>query len=232
MSFDPYEILGVPRDVDAKDLKDAFKKRSKETHPDVNGTGDDAEFKNVKQAYDLLSNEEERAFYDATGLMRNVSEQQFRTQMFNCLKVSFDDTIKQCFDDGIRITNFGILEHMRRSIQNGIDSIAEKIDTMKSQIDQLTEMRNVIKREDDEENLFSARMAEMIEEREKTLLEHVNAHKVVEMTLAEVNRYKSTTEMMMAMERERAEMAAAARFWGTSSSTDRNPWNTWGGSHG
>lgn len=232
MSFDPYEILGVARDVEAKDLKDAFKKRSKETHPDVNGTGDDTEFKIVKQAYDLLSNEEERAFFDATGLMRNVSEQQLRTQMFQTLKASFDDTIKKCFDEGVRITNFGILEHMKKSIQHGLDTIGEAIDAITSQIDQLVEMRKAITRDDDEENLFSMRMGEMVDEREKTLLEHVNAHKVVEMTLAEVSKYTSTTEMMMAMERERADMELAARFWGATPQSHRNPWNTWSGTHG
>lgn len=228
MSFDPYEILGVPRDVDARGLKVAFKGRSKATHPDVNGTGDDTDFIRVKKAYDILTNEEERSFFDATGLLRSVSEQNFRAQMFNTLKVSFDDTITQCFDQGIRITDFAILEFMRKKIESGLANLAESIDTMKHQIDQLTEMRSAIKRSDDEENLFSIRIGEMIEERESKLLEHVNGHKVVEMTLAEVNKYTSTTEMMMAMERERAEAEAVRQAspwaWGTSTSSS---WSSW-----
>lgn len=59
---DPYEVLGVSRAAGAWQIKAAFRKRSKATHPDHGGSSE--EFAAVVEAYDILRDPEKRAAYD------------------------------------------------------------------------------------------------------------------------------------------------------------------------
>ncbi len=64
-----YEILGVSRTADDKELKSAFRRLAKKHHPDANRDDKTAEqkFKEVSEAYDVLKNEQSRAAYDRFG---------------------------------------------------------------------------------------------------------------------------------------------------------------------
>jgi molecular chaperone DnaJ len=65
---DYYEILGVPRDAEAKAIKDAFRKLALQYHPDRNKSPDaEARFKEIAAAYAVLSDPKKRAEYDAGG---------------------------------------------------------------------------------------------------------------------------------------------------------------------
>ena len=61
-----YDILGIDKSASKKEIKTAYKKRAKETHPDKKG-GDEEEFKAVKEAYEVLIDDDRRAIYDETG---------------------------------------------------------------------------------------------------------------------------------------------------------------------
>ena len=69
MPADPYELLGVSRDADETQIKKAFRKLARELHPDVNQHDEHAEhrFKEVAEAYEILSDSERRATYDRYG---------------------------------------------------------------------------------------------------------------------------------------------------------------------
>jgi len=67
-SVDYYEVLSVARDASADDIKKAFRRKARETHPDVNDTHDAEEvFKGINEAYEVLSDPEKRARYDRFG---------------------------------------------------------------------------------------------------------------------------------------------------------------------
>jgi curved DNA-binding protein len=68
---DYYETLGVPRDADAKKIKAAYRKLARKWHPDLH-TGKDKEraeekFKEINEAYEVLSDADKRAKYDRLG---------------------------------------------------------------------------------------------------------------------------------------------------------------------
>ena len=63
-----YEILEVPRDASTNDIRAAYKKQARKWHPDRNfGNTEEAEhmFKEISAAYEVLSDKNERAWYDA-----------------------------------------------------------------------------------------------------------------------------------------------------------------------
>lgn len=65
---DYYEVLGVSRDADAKEIKSAFKKLAKEYHPDISKEADaEDKFKEIQEAYAVLSDDDKRRQYDQYG---------------------------------------------------------------------------------------------------------------------------------------------------------------------
>ena len=65
---DYYEILGVGRDATDEDIKRAFRKLAFQYHPDHNRSdGAEEKFKEINEAYEVLSDPEKRAAYDRYG---------------------------------------------------------------------------------------------------------------------------------------------------------------------
>ena len=66
MKKDYYQILGVAKDASPEQLKDAYRKLAHKHHPDKSG-GDEKKFKEINEAYQILSSKEKRAQYDQFG---------------------------------------------------------------------------------------------------------------------------------------------------------------------
>jgi molecular chaperone DnaJ len=66
---DYYELLGVPRKATAKDIRNSFRKLARKYHPDLNPGDKSAEekFKQLQEAYDVLSDSKKRQMYDQYG---------------------------------------------------------------------------------------------------------------------------------------------------------------------
>lgn len=70
MSKDYYQVLGIDKKASADEVKKAFRKLAHKYHPDKK-TGDEAKFKEISEAYGVLSNENKRQEYDAYGKVFN-----------------------------------------------------------------------------------------------------------------------------------------------------------------
>ncbi len=78
MAFiDYYKVMGIPKDTPQKDIRAAYRKRSKQFHPDLHP--DDpkakAKFQMLNEAYEVLNDPEKRAKYDQYGENWKQAEQ-------------------------------------------------------------------------------------------------------------------------------------------------------------
>jgi molecular chaperone DnaJ len=65
---DYYEVLGISKDANADDIKRAFRKKAMEYHPDRNKAADaESKFKEVNEAYEVLSDPQKKQRYDQYG---------------------------------------------------------------------------------------------------------------------------------------------------------------------
>jgi len=70
MSRDYYQILGIPRTASPDDVKKAYRKMAHQYHPDKQG-GNEGKFKEVNEAYQVLSDPKKRESYDNFGFAYN-----------------------------------------------------------------------------------------------------------------------------------------------------------------
>ena len=66
MAKDYYETLGINRNADKEEIKKAFRKLAHKYHPDKKG-GDEKKFKEINEAYGVLSDDKKKAEYDSYG---------------------------------------------------------------------------------------------------------------------------------------------------------------------
>ena len=77
---DYYKVLGVPKDATEAEIKKAYRKLARENHPDANKGNAKAEerFKEISEAYDVLSDTTRRAEYDEARSLFGAGGGRFR----------------------------------------------------------------------------------------------------------------------------------------------------------
>ena len=112
---DYYEILGVGRSASNDEIKAAFRKLARQYHPDVNKDGDAEEkFKEINEAYGVLSDPEKRARYDRFG-------KEGLGNMGGFHDYTMDGDFADIFEDLLRGFGFSTGRRSRRSPRRGRD---------------------------------------------------------------------------------------------------------------
>lgn len=123
MNLNPYKVLGVRKTAGSKTIRAAYRRLSKQHHPDVGG--DEEEFKKISWAYSLLSDEVRRSRYDATG---RVDEGVTREKVVIFLKNFFHSVVNYQRPDGSMDSPEweDILDKVLRSIRGGQQQVRDE----------------------------------------------------------------------------------------------------------
>ena len=99
LSYTDYsDVLGVPRDADQDTIRRAYRKLARKYHPDLNSDSDAEErFKELGEAYEVLSDAEKRERYDRLGTRWREAEREAPEESFE------DFFAQQGFGDGARV---------------------------------------------------------------------------------------------------------------------------------
>ncbi|MBS1716333.1 MAG: molecular chaperone DnaJ [Armatimonadetes bacterium] len=116
---DPYDVLGVPKSASQNEIKAAFRRLASRYHPDVNKEDPEAEekFKEIGEAYSILSDPEKRARFDQFGTAEETGFDHFGGQG------GIADIFEQFFGGGFG--GFGGFSTQRPGVINGEDIRAE-----------------------------------------------------------------------------------------------------------
>ncbi len=109
---DYYDILGVSKTATDEEIKRAFRRLAKTYHPDNKQTGDEAKFKEVGEAYAILSDTQKRRQYDQFGHAAFTNNGGANYSGFSAEDIDLNDIINEFFGGGFSgfssgFSNFG-----------------------------------------------------------------------------------------------------------------------------
>lgn len=96
---DLYKILGVKKSASADEVRKAYRKKAKECHPDMKN-GNPERFALVKKSYDILSDEERRRKYDATGDETEKQPENTFSDAMNVVAAMLNAVLQDCANSG------------------------------------------------------------------------------------------------------------------------------------
>lgn len=123
-----YAVLGLKRKASKKDIKKAYKKKARETHPDV--SPDSKEFVNINKAYSVLSDPVKKISYDKYGKEGDDSNEQARGLVISIV----EEMVRIKLDKPIEFFRRKI-DEMERNIKEGIKQKEREIVTIQKFMD-------------------------------------------------------------------------------------------------
>lgn len=183
-----YETLGVPPDVGNEGLKKAYRKKAKEHHSDKGG--DDEEMRRINAAFEVLSDPDKRAAYDASGCDPEFEgkKEDARLTVF----MMFREFAMRGMPPG------ETLEGMRSSIRMHITSLLRGNETAKKEIQRLSAFIGKINSTNGEqsvfgENPFDRVTRQLIKDQEELIIVNDKGIKIGEEMLAILAEYVSAS---------------------------------------
>jgi DnaJ-class molecular chaperone len=165
VTVDLYDSLGVDDDADADAIKTAYRRRAQATHPDRAG-GDDAQFKEVQLAYEVLSDPKRRATYDESGHTDKEPqiEDQATSRVINVFKAVMEE-----YPDG------NLMQHAHVMVADAISKMMNMIQVKERRKLQLIKRSTRIKiKQPGKHDLYKQLMAAEIKECTTTISEMTN----------------------------------------------------------
>ena len=140
-----YKKLDVQPDASDSEIKKAYWDKSKDCHPDKNN-GDDKEFKEVSQAYQVLIHPGKRKEYDETG---KVGTDDKMSKVYKILGTIFLDIIQR----GDECNRVDVFAWIKKSIVQGQGQLEAKIEKDESELERLESIKSRIAK--DNNNYFT-----------------------------------------------------------------------------
>jgi curved DNA-binding protein CbpA len=161
--FDPYDALGVGRMAGKGEIRAAYMKRAKETHPDAGGSAE--EFEKVSHAYKLLTDQRLRDRYDRTG-STEADVDNVLANAINGLGFRFAAVLGH--PDAERVD---IVRLVRNSLDKDIDNHVDDINKHKTNIEKIEKIKKrIVKKGGKMHDFVQATYDDMIGDAKKKIL--------------------------------------------------------------
>lgn len=122
-----YDALGVDKNADRATIKRAYRKKAHENHPDKGGSAET--FHAVQKAYDVLSDDARRAWYDRNGTDGQINPEDEALKNLGALFIQVVDQADVDHQD--------VLQLVRDNIQNARTNLIGQIDQQKAKVRKL-----------------------------------------------------------------------------------------------
>jgi curved DNA-binding protein CbpA len=198
MSFDPYEILRVPRSAPATAIKGAYRAAVQSAHPDRGG--DPETFIRIVKAFDLLSDPDARRLYDETGDVDENAVASFRRDVTKILADMFDAAVSTAVATGLDLGKVDFVQQMTSAVRSGLVEARAGQGRADRDIAALGKLRQRIKRADAGQNLFAERLEAQISARTEQQVQARRRVLLLETAVVELGNYRSEIELISALE--------------------------------
>lgn len=203
MNQDPlnlYSILGVSPDSSPNEIKQAYLKRIRETHGDINGNTNVDVFMKVREAYALLSDPDKKLLYDEDGVIDAEAVKITKNDVYHNLAMAFngitDNLLKH---NEIDLKSFDILKQLRTNIITGLSRYEADISILNDNKQKILILRKQIKRKNAQEiNLFDNTMSDRLKAIEGHLKDIQYQKQLGELMLTELEAYDSFIDIVHA----------------------------------
>lgn len=122
---DLYEILGLEKGATAEQIRRAYRKRAKATHPDMGGNR--KEFDEVSLAHEVLSSPDRRAHYDATGDIGRDEVENTTAKLLEIVASALFEVLSCAVQANVDLGQIRFLDAMREVIGNQATKIKAAI---------------------------------------------------------------------------------------------------------
>lgn len=150
--FDPYKILGVDKAANGSEIKQAYRKRARETHPDVNN-GEDAEFLEVQRSFELLSDEMMRAHFDVTGAPE-LNPELIKGAAIIILNTNLNDLLEGAVSIERDLEEIDLGRALRNLLNDQKRRISGNVQSLTFEVKQIRKLILRVKRKDGEDNFL------------------------------------------------------------------------------
>jgi curved DNA-binding protein CbpA len=193
-----YEVLGVQKDATLKEIKKAYKNKSKENHPDIGGSEELQA--DINKAYNILSNKEKRKLYDDYGIDEDIKE-----------KENFKLLLGGVIEEIIKENPNNIKMYIDNLIEANVNKLKNTNITLHANREQFVDMKKRIKKTPDND-LFSAILEDKINKTEKA----IKHNDLGIITFTEIGEYLGK---YIFDERGQMSVRIPSRFFGSNAST-------------
>lgn len=196
--MNPYEILRVSPNATDHQIKTAYRARSKETHPDGGGNGDD--FAQVATAYHILKDPEARKKFDETGSVDETSPMTVRQTMIQIMAAIFNGALETEASRGTSLEHFDLMAGMRHAIDENVEQAQKNCAKFRKAVADRRVLLKRITRKDDGENLFAEMIRNQLQQMEPLLKNAELQLLAINMAADEIRHYKSEVELIQAVQ--------------------------------
>lgn len=198
--FDPYEILGLSPGATQQAVKAAYRQKVQLAHPDRGGDPED--FILVVRAFDLLSDPDARRLFDEAGIVDDDGVRNYRKEVGVILADMFDTAVETAIATGLGLDNVNFISQMSVAVESGLLDAKKRLSRTDREILALQGLRNRIRRNDDDRNLFAERLDAQITAKTAQHLQIKHRVAILETALLELGNYQSEIELLAALEAE------------------------------